>query len=273
MSTTEPSTTTSTPTSDAVDHDELKRAITAAWDHGARTYDDQWSHGLKTDVERGAWLALLSRLLPESPRLRVLDVGAGTGFLALLISELGHDVTAIDLSEEMMAVGREQAATLGLSTQFLLGDAEAPPTLDAFDVVISRHVLWTLQRPEQAMRAWSGLLRPGGRVIVIDGLWFCSSPLDRVLAEVGRGLGAVRSGRPERRHHHHYPAADGHLPLKHLHSVQPARNALIRAGLTNVLAEELTWIDNVERSVMPLDQRLRHRSRRYLLEGTRPDQG
>jgi hypothetical protein len=44
----------------------------------------------------------------------------------------------------------------------------------------------------------------------------------------------------------------------------------VRAGLSDVLAEELAWIDNVERSVMPLDERLRHRYRRYLLEGTTP---
>jgi SAM-dependent methyltransferase len=266
VTTTQPSTSTTTDV-----EQQLKVAMTAAWDHAALEYDDQWSHGLKTSVERDAWLALLSRLLPESPRLRVLDVGTGTGFLALLISELGHDVTGIDLSEEMMSVGREHARARKLTTRFLVGDAEAPPPLEELDVVISRHVFWTLQRPEQAVRAWSRMLGSGGRVVVIDGLWFHRSRLDRALGEVGRLMGQIRTGREKKREHHFPASADGQLPLKYLRSFEPARNVLVRAGLTDVLAEELAWIDNVERRVMPLDQRLRHRYTRYLLEGRSPD--
>jgi SAM-dependent methyltransferase len=196
-------------------------------------------------------------------------VRTGTGFLALLMSEMGHDVTGVDLSEQMMSVGRAHAEARGMTTRFVVGDAEEPAALGEFDVVISRHLLWTLRRPEQAVRAWSQLLRPGGRVIAIDGLWFHLSVADRAVSEVGRLLTRLRPDREKRGHH--YPAdADGHLPLKHLRSFEPARNVFVRAGLSDVLAEELAWIDNVERSVMPLDERLRHRYRRYLLEGTTP---
>lgn len=248
---------------------DLTKAMTSIWDDAADGYDDQWSHGLKTATERQAWTALLDRLLPQS-RLRVLDVGTGTGFIALLLSALGHDVTGIDLSENMMSIGRARAEADGLTTRFIVGDAEAPPMLDAFDVAVARHVLWTLQRPEQAVRAWSGLLRPGGRVIVIDGMWFHTGLRDRALGALGRRLSALRSGKPAR--NHRYPTgAAGQLPLRSMRSVEPVRNVFVRAGLIDVLSEELRWLDEVERGVMPLTQRMqRRRNRRFLVEGRRP---
>ncbi len=117
--------------------------------------------------------------------------------------------------------------------------------------------IWTLQQPEVAVRAWADLLRPHGRVIVIDGLWKPVSVAGRLLAAAGHLLGQLRGGP----HHddHSYPAAAyGQLPLRNLTSLEPARNVFLRAGLTGVLAEELTWIDNLERSLMSLDQRLRN---------------
>lgn len=248
----------------------LKAAMTAAWDRGAADYDTLWGHGLKTAVERDAWLALLERLVPPTPSLRILDVGTGTGFLALLLSGMGHEVTGLDLSEGMLAVARAEAEKRKLTATFAVGDVESPPDgLGQFDVVVARHVFWTLLQPEAAVRAWVGVLRPHGRVIVIDGIWKPTAIVDRVLAGTGRVLGQLRPG------HHHgdhaYPAGTrGRLPLQHLSSPEPARNVFVRAGLTDVLTEALTWIDDVERHAMPLQERLQNRHRRYLLEGRRP---
>lgn len=227
------------------DRDTLKTAMTAAWDHGAHDYDSQWAHGLRTDVERTTWIALLERLVPPLPRARILDVGAGTGFLALLLAEIGHDVTCLDLSAQMLSVARDAAARRKLDMTFVLGDAEAPlAELVNFDVVITRHVLWTLQQPEVAVRAWAEALRPGGRVIVIDGIWQPRALSDRVLALAGRQLARLH---PTRHRDHHYPAQTrGHLPLQHLTNLDPARNVLARAGLEDVRGEELTWIDDVD---------------------------
>jgi SAM-dependent methyltransferase len=55
---------------------------------------------------------------------------------------------------------------------FQLGDAEAPPPDGApYDVILERHVLWTLPQPRDAMRAWQALLRPGGLLILIEGIF------------------------------------------------------------------------------------------------------
>ncbi len=71
-------------------------------------------------------------------------------------------------------VGRAQRklARAGLPGRFLVGDAAMPPTGDqAFDVVLARHLLWTLPDPEAAMREWVTRLRPGGRLVLVEGRW------------------------------------------------------------------------------------------------------
>ena len=106
---------------------------------------------------------------PGGP-LDALDVGCGTGFLALELAARGHRVTGIDFAPAMLAGARDKAAAQGLAVRFEQGDAEQLPYPDgSFDLVISRHVLWTLPHPEAALDEWLRVLRPGGRLAVIDG--------------------------------------------------------------------------------------------------------
>ena len=66
----------------------------------------------------------------------------------------------------------------------LVGDAAAPPVpAGAFDVVLARHVLWALPDPETALRHWVSLLRPGGRLVLVEGVWGNAGlPHERVVA-------------------------------------------------------------------------------------------
>jgi SAM-dependent methyltransferase len=106
------------------------------------------------------------------PPLKVLDVGCGTGFLALRMAELGHRAVGIDLSEEMLAEARRKTEGTGLPVTFQLGDAEAPPPDGApYDVILERHVIWTLPQPREAVRTWQALLKPGGLLILIEGIF------------------------------------------------------------------------------------------------------
>src|SRR5258707_13647115 len=82
-----------------------KTDLVAIWGHAPEEYDQAWAHGLRTVEEREAWSGLLARLLPPDPPLRILDVGCGTGFLALLLAEAGHAGVGPDLSEAMLAGG------------------------------------------------------------------------------------------------------------------------------------------------------------------------
>lgn len=104
--------------------------------------------------------------------LDVLDIGCGTGFLALQLADLGHRVTGLDCTEEMLELGRAKAREAGLEVRFEAGDAERPPFADAtFDLIVERHVIWTLPDPLGALTAWHRVLRPGGRVVLVEGDW------------------------------------------------------------------------------------------------------
>jgi SAM-dependent methyltransferase len=118
------------------------------------------------------WVEALASVLPD-PVAHILDVGCGTGYLALAAASLGYRVTAIDLAPDMLRVLTDSAAERGLRVDARLGDAVRPDFPPAsFDALTSRHVLWTLRDPGTAMANWRALLRPGGLLVAVDGFWF-----------------------------------------------------------------------------------------------------
>ncbi|MEV7792173.1 class I SAM-dependent methyltransferase [Streptomyces sp. NPDC087512] len=146
-------------------------AIRAYWDAAADEFDAEPDHGLRDDATRQAWAERLASWLPGTAA-DVLDAGCGTGSLSCLMACAGHRVTGVDLAPRMVGRARAKLAAAGLAGRFLVGDAAAPPTGDArFDVVLSRHLVWTLPDPGAALREWTGRLRAGGTLILVEGRW------------------------------------------------------------------------------------------------------
>ena len=142
----------------------------AAWDAEAPAYDEPLDHGLTDPAVRTAWRDLLLALLPPPPA-RVADLGCGTGTLSVLLADEGYEVTGVDFSPEMLA--RAVAKGAGRTdVHFVRGDAAKPPLEAAtYDVVLCRHVLWALPDPPAVLDRWGRLLRPGGRLVLIEGSW------------------------------------------------------------------------------------------------------
>ncbi len=156
-----------------VDADHVKDVVRRHWSARAADFDTGPTHGLLSDEQRAAWQARLAAWSRGSePQLDVLDVGCGTGFLALQLAELGHRAVGVDVADDMLQLARGKAAGAGLTARFELADAEQLPFADAmFDLVIERHVIWTLPQPDADLREWARVLRPGGRVLLIEGDW------------------------------------------------------------------------------------------------------
>jgi ubiquinone/menaquinone biosynthesis C-methylase UbiE len=141
------------------------------WDDAAATFDDEPDHGLRHPEVRAAWESLLLPLMPDPPA-RILDLGCGTGSLAVLLAEAGHEVSGLDLSDRMIDVARTKSAAAGVDVDLCQGDAADPPYPPASaDVVLSRHVLWALPDRDDVLARWVRLLGPGGRLVLVEGRW------------------------------------------------------------------------------------------------------
>lgn len=96
---------------------------------------------------------------------RVLDVGCGTGVVAITAARRGARVSGLDLSPVLLADARQNAELIGAQIDFTEGDAEALPYADAsFDVVLSQFGHMFAPRPEVAVAEMLRVLQPGGRI-------------------------------------------------------------------------------------------------------------
>lgn len=155
-----------------VDPEEKKRLVSRQFDPIARTYDladAVLSAGLDS-----RWRRRAIRLLELRPGDRVLDVCGGTGdlaFLALRDTRPDGLTVVYDFNRPMMDVGRERAARRGSDgrSRFVQGDAEALSfPAGSFDAVTIGFGLRNLVRPEAGLAEMRRVLRPGGRLMILE---------------------------------------------------------------------------------------------------------
>ena len=150
----------------------------AYWTGRASGYSEVNQAELETE-QRKKWRdclqAEISRQFPgiAASQLRILEAGTGPGFFAILLCELGYDVTAIDLTPAMLEEAKKNAGSMSGSIRFMEMNAEALDFEDAsFDVVISRNLTWNLPHPNAAYAEWVRVLRPGGLLLNFDANWY-----------------------------------------------------------------------------------------------------
>jgi SAM-dependent methyltransferase len=242
--------------------DPVKEQVAAHWDRRAAHFDEDFGHSVRTAAERAAWERIFGLVLPAGGSLEALDVGCGTGFLSLELAQRGHRVTGVDFAPSMLALAERKAAERGLEVHFEPADAEQMPYAPAsFDLVISRHVLWTLPHPEAAIDEWLRVLRPGGRLVIVDGAVLDGS--DRV---AGAQPGCQENARtsPE------YGAVGDRLPFL---GGRPREEieALLRAhGLTGVASDPLADLVEAQVQRMIAEGLEPRRRNRYVVWGDKP---
>jgi len=134
------------------------------WDRVAAAYASSPIHAAGPDL---VWLV---EALKPSPDDRILDLGCGAGHAGFAVAAVGALVTAVDTSERMLETAQLLAGERGL-TGFtaLRADVSSLPFADAtFDGIISRYSAHHWPDVAVAMREAARVVRPGGRVVVID---------------------------------------------------------------------------------------------------------
>lgn len=241
-----------------MDDKNIKREIAENWNRASETYDDCYAHGIKSEAETREWLALLDRLIDKKPA-DVLDVGAGTGVISLLLARLGHQCKGVDLSEQMLAVARSKAEAAGYdNVTFAVGDAEdTGEDSGRYDVVINRHLVWTLPHPDQAIAEWKRVLKPGGKLIILEGNWHYNRLPDRISAFFGRCLLSLQEGRNAFSHQEDYgQELRASLPMLQSQNAKRLGQMVEAAGFDSVTVLPLTAVDRAEKAAMPLGYRL-----------------
>jgi ubiquinone/menaquinone biosynthesis C-methylase UbiE len=143
--------------------------VAAHWDRRAAHFDEDFGHSIRTPAERAAWDRILDVVLYGRAGLDVLDAGCGTGFITFELAARGHRVTGIDFAPRMLVEARRKAVERSVGARFAQADAERLPFPSRrFGLVISRHLVWTLPHPEAAIDEWIRVLRPGGRLVIVD---------------------------------------------------------------------------------------------------------
>ena len=136
-----------------------------------RSFFDSVAGRLGMDYVPGkSWKSVAEALLRLMPPMVIADLGAGEGAFALLLAERATKVIAVDTSAKMIEVGREQASRHGVkNVEYRLGDMEELPIGNAeVDLVFFSQSLHHALHPEQAIREAWRILRPEGRIVVLD---------------------------------------------------------------------------------------------------------
>lgn len=148
------------------------------WTDRAEGYSEVNQTELASD-QKHKWGSFLRREISlqfpdrRPDQLRVLEVGTGPGFFAILLCELGCNVTAIDLTPAMLQEAKKNAGELAGRIRFVEMNAEELAFEDgSFDAVISRNLTWNLPHPDKAYEEWTRVLKPGGLLLNFDANWY-----------------------------------------------------------------------------------------------------
>jgi ubiquinone/menaquinone biosynthesis C-methylase UbiE len=136
-----------------------------------RSFFDSVAGRLGKDYVPGkSWKGVAEALLRLMPPMVIADLGAGEGAFALLLAQRASKVIAVDTSAKMIEVGREQAQRNGVkNVEYRLGDMEELPIEDAaVDLVFFSQSLHHALHPQRAVQEAWRILRPAGRIVILD---------------------------------------------------------------------------------------------------------
>src|SRR5690242_20102408 len=146
----------------------MKRGSAWLFNVGARVYSAMNA--------QAAWQASCARLadhFPPGAKLRVLDLGCGPGFSALAVARARPDaeLVGLDLAALMLVEARRRVDAAGLRSRLRLLRADAarlPFATASLDVVTGHSFLYLVDRPDEVLAEARRVLRPGGRLVLME---------------------------------------------------------------------------------------------------------
>ncbi len=245
---------------------DVKNIIKLYWDKRSQTYGENSYRS--QDKAQHIWKGILKNAIPTDEPLNILDIGVGTGFLALLFSEMGHNVTGIDISKSMLEKTRCNAGEMGLIVDLIHADAENLPVKDEyFDIVINRHLLWTIPNPETAVNEWSRTVKSGGKIILIDGKWHDRAIDMRLRRFISKTIVFLTEKRDPRLFTSHYDNIKDRLPFFNGSTPDNVIDLFSEAGLKNISLNHLEELEKFEIKNRSLAYRVANKPSLYLALG------
>lgn len=145
---------------------ESKRKAHAEFSGWAATYDKHWLNRFLFEPSH----ALLLKELRKVPCGRLLDIGCGTGELASRLARIGWEAVGLDLCEPMLHRAKAKLNGNASRLQLTIADSDAIPfTNNTFDVVTCANSFHHYPHQEIAVCEMFRVLRPGGRLLLLDG--------------------------------------------------------------------------------------------------------
>jgi len=171
----------------------IRDEIREFWSERAATFDESVGHEIFSEAERAGWHKLIGKHLGAGQGRAALDLASGTGVISHLMHDMGFVVTGADWSEAMLEQARAKAKKRNADIRFIMRDAEntAEPR-GSYDVITNRHLVWTLVDAPAAFQEWFELLKPGGKLLIVDGNMGAKSWVTRLRMLFGGKPGHAR---------------------------------------------------------------------------------
>jgi len=156
---------------EAAQDQEALRLVLKRRDDRIRTYFDGLAGRFGREYLPGrSWQGLAETLLKLLPPMVIADLGAGEGTFSQLLAQRAQQVIAVDNSEKMVEFGRDLARRHGVTNlEYRVGNLEAPPIEpESVDLAFFSQSLHHAPHPQKAVDAARRILKPGGRIVILD---------------------------------------------------------------------------------------------------------
>lgn len=240
---------------------KLLQEIESYWNGRAEGYSKVNQQELEGE-QKEKWIQMLQEKFPdrEAAQVKVLDVGTGPGFFAIILAEKGYQVTAVDYTPEMLRQAKKNAGSHAEKIEWRQMDAQSLTyEAEQFDVVVSRNLTWNLENPEKAYQEWYRVLKKGGVLLNFDANWYGFLFDQELRSAYERDRECVEALNLE----DHYTCTDTDwmeeiarkMPLSPITRPAWDRQILKKAGFSKICLEE-----NIGERVWSLTEQMNYRS-------------